>query len=249
MNAKRCGSYFVLVLIACLPCFASQSANSPQQQASDIRSQLRSVDYRHYRDLEDYLSRCARVRDLLPSLESFYKWSDADLERLREKHRDNPELVKLGDFIASLNSVDEAGLRLLRKEMVLALQMSSLSSEKDRHSLTATSVRSKKLRMSYLNRKSRWYRRPGKTGCTCRISWEGHQGTQNDPAVRSVINGWNTVEQTSSVRHCPCTLECSLFFRASPQEAPWHRLLFRLFRLSRARDVLAFMAGGMCRRR
>jgi hypothetical protein len=130
MNAKRCGSYFVLVLIACLPCFASQSANSPQQQASDIRSQLRSVDYRHYRDLEDYLSRCARVRDLLPSLESFYKWSDADLERLREKHRDNPELVKLGDFIASLNSVDEAGLRLLRKEMVLALQMSSLSSEK-----------------------------------------------------------------------------------------------------------------------
>jgi hypothetical protein len=130
MNAKRCGSYAVLLFIACLPCFAAQSTTPPQQQASDIRAQLWAVDYRHYRDLDDYLSRCERVRDLLPSLESFYKWSDTELERLREKHRDNPELVKLGDVIASLNSLDEAGLRLLRKEMVLASKMSSLPSDK-----------------------------------------------------------------------------------------------------------------------
>jgi uncharacterized protein YdaU (DUF1376 family) len=47
---------------------------------------LRLIDYRRYQDLDDYLSRCERVRAIIPSLESFYKWSDTELERLRINH-------------------------------------------------------------------------------------------------------------------------------------------------------------------
>jgi hypothetical protein len=63
-------------------------------------------------------------------LESFYKWSDAELERLRIKHSDNPHLLELADFYVSLNSQDKAGLRVLREEMDLAAEMSKLPSAK-----------------------------------------------------------------------------------------------------------------------
>jgi hypothetical protein len=100
------------------------------QQAADARRQLSSIDYRHFQSLDDYLSRCERVRVLIPSLESFYKWSDAELERLRIKHSDNPHLLELADFYVSLNSQDKAGLRVLREEMDLAAEMSKLPSAK-----------------------------------------------------------------------------------------------------------------------
>ena len=63
---------------------------------------------------------------VIPSLESFYKWSDAELERLRIKHSDNPHLLELADFYVSLNAQDKAGLRVLRDEMDLSAEMSKL---------------------------------------------------------------------------------------------------------------------------
>jgi hypothetical protein len=73
------------------------------QQAADARRQLSSIDYRHFQNIDDYLSSCERVRVLIPTLESFCKWSDAELERLRIKHSDNPHLLELADFYVSLN--------------------------------------------------------------------------------------------------------------------------------------------------
>jgi hypothetical protein len=87
------------------------------QQAADARRQLSSIDYRHFQNIDDYLSSCERVRVLIPTLESFCKWSDAELERLRIKHSDNPHLLELADFYVSLNwlilpiSVLNAGIR------------------------------------------------------------------------------------------------------------------------------------------
>lgn len=117
----------LLLLIACLPCRAAQDGGSiRQQQAADVRRELNSIDYRHYRDLDDYLSRCERVRALIPSMESFFKWSDSELERLRIKHSDDPHLLELADFYVAMNSQDKAGLRVLQQEMDVAAEMSKL---------------------------------------------------------------------------------------------------------------------------
>lgn len=119
-----------LLLVACLPCFAIQDGATMSRQAADARHQLSSIDYRHFRNLDDYLSRCDHVRALIPTLESFYKWSDAELQRLRIKHSDNPHLLDLADFYVSLNSEDKAGLYILRQEMDLAAEMSNIPSPK-----------------------------------------------------------------------------------------------------------------------
>lgn len=126
MNAKKRVGLVSSLFVLAWSGHASQTPAPTQEQPADIRAELRAIDYRHYRDLDDYLARCDGVRRLLPSLEAFYKQGDLKLQSLRAKHRDNPDVVKLGDFIASINSLDEAGERLLRKEMVLASEMSKL---------------------------------------------------------------------------------------------------------------------------
>jgi hypothetical protein len=127
MNPKSLrlwGVSLVLVVVGVL-CVFSQSS-SQIHAPEDVRVQLRAIDYRHYKNLTEYLSKCEQIRGLLPSMESFYDWGDRELHRLRAKSQDNPQLVKSGYFIATLNALDEAGERLLRGEMDLALQMSKL---------------------------------------------------------------------------------------------------------------------------
>jgi hypothetical protein len=98
------------------------------QKGAEIRSELSSIDYRHYRGLNDYLSRCERVRGLMPSMESFYKWSDAELQELIIKDSDDQHLLELADFYVYLNALDKAGLQLLGEEMDLASKMSNMPS-------------------------------------------------------------------------------------------------------------------------
>jgi hypothetical protein len=124
---QRCAATSLLVVV-CFLCHAAQDGASASQQATDVRRELRSIDYRHYRDLDDYLSRCEQVRGLIPSLKTLYQWSDAELERLRIKYSDNPHLLELADFFVSLNSQDKAGMRVLEQEMGLAAEMSKLPS-------------------------------------------------------------------------------------------------------------------------
>lgn len=116
----------LLLFLACLACGAEQHGTSEAQRAAEIRQELRSIDYRHYRNLDDYLSKCNQVRALLPSLESFYKWSDEKLERLTIKDSGDPQLLRLADFYRSLNAEDKAGLQVLQDEMDLATAMSKL---------------------------------------------------------------------------------------------------------------------------
>lgn len=130
-----------LLLLAAVPIFcAPQQGASVGQQAADVRRELYAVDYRHYRDLDDYLSRCEQVRVLIPTMESFYKWSDAELERLRIKHSDNPQLLELADFYLTLNTEDKAGLRVLKEEMDLARAMTKMPLVK-RHAFFEQQIR------------------------------------------------------------------------------------------------------------
>jgi hypothetical protein len=153
---NRPGYWCAIALLLCPTRLAAQDGASASQQAAEVRRELGSIDYRHYRDLDDYLSRCERVRALIPSLESFYKRSDAELERLRIKHSDDPHLLDLADFYVSLNSQDKAGLRVLEQEMGLAAEMAKLPSEKGRLSLTNGFVRFSKRKISYQIVKSKW---------------------------------------------------------------------------------------------
>jgi hypothetical protein len=127
MNPKSWRNWGASLLLAVVSVPYGAPQPSPQIPApEDVRAQLRAIDYRHYKNLAEYLSKCEQIRGLLPSMESFYDWGDAELNRLRAKSQDNPQLVKLGYFIATLNALDEAGERLLRGEMDLASQMSKL---------------------------------------------------------------------------------------------------------------------------
>lgn len=100
------------------------------QEAVDVRAQLTAIDYRHAKDMNEYLMRCDEVRALLPKLEEFYQHSSATISRLRIEHKDNAQFVKLADFYSSMNKKDEEGLAFLRREMALALQMAQLSTAK-----------------------------------------------------------------------------------------------------------------------
>ena len=129
MNTRwYCSCAATLLLTACPPCRAIRDGTPMGQKGDEIRSELSSIDYRHYRDLDDYLSRCERVRILIPSMESFYKGSDAELQRLIIKDSDEPHLLELADFYVYLNALDKAGLQLLGEEMNLASEMSRLPS-------------------------------------------------------------------------------------------------------------------------
>jgi hypothetical protein len=89
MNPKSlrfCGAS-LLLMVGILGGFAQQL--SQVHVPEDVRVQLRAIDYRHYKDLDDYLSRCQQVRGLLPSMESFYNWGDGELQRLRDKSQDS----------------------------------------------------------------------------------------------------------------------------------------------------------------
>jgi hypothetical protein len=132
MSKRWCHPFTVLTLFAslCVPLLSAQDGASESKKAADARQQLYTVDYRNFRNLDDYLSRCNQVRAIIPSLESFYQWSDGELERLRIKHSDNPKLLELADFYVALNAQDKAGLKVLRHEMELADQMSKLPPEK-----------------------------------------------------------------------------------------------------------------------
>jgi len=116
-----------LVIVGALLSSTAALFCQTQAQAPDLRTQLAAIDYRHFSDLDDYISRCQKVKVLLPSLDSFYNQSDATLAQLRIKYRDNPHLLKMADFYTSMNKLDKAGLVLLRQEMELASEMSRLS--------------------------------------------------------------------------------------------------------------------------
>ncbi len=115
-----------LVLVACL--LLSRILSS-QDQASDLRAQLVAIDYRHARDLNDYVSRCKQIEALLPRLRSFYDDANAAIERLRSKHRSDPHFIEVADVYISLNRQDRAGVKLLRQEVTLASRMSLLPTE------------------------------------------------------------------------------------------------------------------------
>lgn len=114
------------LLVAFLPS-STALLSQTETKAPDLRVQLAAIDYRHFNDLDDYISRCRKVRALLPALDSFYNQSDATLARLRIKHRDNPHLLKMADFYTAINKLDKAGLELLRREMELASKMSNIA--------------------------------------------------------------------------------------------------------------------------
>lgn len=97
-----------------------------QQQGADIRAKFTSIDYRHARNLDDYISRCRQVESLLPLLDSFYQQSDATIRRLRSQHVNDPDFQRLADFYSNLNSLDRSALKLVRQEMGLASQLSQL---------------------------------------------------------------------------------------------------------------------------
>lgn len=100
------------------------------QQGPDMRAKLASIDYRHARNLDDYISRCKQVEALLPLVDSFYKQSDATIQRLRSKHSDDPDFLRLADVYSTLNGLDKAALGLLRQELDLAKKMSQLPPDK-----------------------------------------------------------------------------------------------------------------------
>lgn len=99
-----------------------------QSQASDIRTELADIELRQFRTLDDYLSRCERVRTLLPALVAFHKQAALTIKSFREGQKHNPQLLKMADFYAALNEEDRDGLDLLHREMDLSLEMSKLPS-------------------------------------------------------------------------------------------------------------------------
>lgn len=102
------------------------------QQGPDMRARLASIDYRHARNIDDYISRCKQVEALLPLVDSFYKQADETIQRLRIKHSGDSEFQRLADYYSNLNGLDKDGLKLMHEEMALAEQMSQLPSDKQR---------------------------------------------------------------------------------------------------------------------
>lgn len=101
-------------------------AEARAQQGEDIRARSAAIDYRHATSIDDYLNRCSQVQRLLPELDQFYRTTEVTILRLRNRHPDNPQWVKLGNVIVALNAKDIAGVALLKQEMNLALDMQKL---------------------------------------------------------------------------------------------------------------------------